>query len=212
MKLNKTNIIVETLGDFEIFSYNGYILALKNFPSTMSFFPLVINTKNYNKEDLNMYFNFIDFGYEYNDGNPTDGEEEDIYFRHKYEYDACFRDHNKVYRRVNQEEIEELIEKSDNCEVYIEPYNLCLLNSLIHELMFSISLSDKSFTKNLDRDNVKTIHTLFLDDNNYIEIKIDDFNRYSMTYNSTLEKMDDVVEIFKYVFSMVDKNLGNKRS
>lgn len=207
MKLDKTNIIVETLGDFEIFSYNGYILALKNFPSTMSFFPLVINTKNYNKEDLNMYFNFIDFGYEYNDNG-----DDDYFFYNKYIYVVCFRDHNKVYRRVNQEEIEELIEKSDNCEVYIEPYNLCLLNSLIHELMFSISLSDKSFTKNLDRDNFKTTHTLFLDNDNYIEIKIDDFNRYSMDYSSTLEKMDDVIEIFKHIFSMVDKNLCNKRS
>ena len=48
MKLEKTSLDIEKIGNISIFSYNGYILGFTTYESLddTSFFPIVINSKH----------------------------------------------------------------------------------------------------------------------------------------------------------------------
>lgn len=52
MKLDKFNINIEKIGDIEIFSHNGYMLGFRDRKdeNSISFAPIVINKKDYNKK------------------------------------------------------------------------------------------------------------------------------------------------------------------
>lgn len=197
MKLDKTNINLEKIGNIEIFSCDGYILGFrdKKYSDCISLFPIVINTDNYEQKTLEMYFDFIDILWTYSDYD---------YFPN---YDVYFKKYNKVYRDRSKYDIKELVGLSLDCDVCVIPEYSFELVVLINNFMEEFSQKDDRFTKDLTQDNKVTTITLFLDDDNYIKISVNYFEQYFMAYNSTSSEMDDIVKIFEYIFKMLDKNL-----
>ena len=197
MELNKTSIDIEKIENVSIFSHNGYILGFTNYKSLddVSFFPIVINSKNYDKNNLEIYFNFIDVMSAYNgySGLP--------------DYNIYLKDYNKGYNNCDGYDIMELIELSSNCDVCITPEHDSNLINIVEDLMNVFSEKDDRFVINsIEKDNVTT-KMLSLDDDNYIQISIDRLGRHFMSYHSTIDEIDNIVKIFEHIFEMLDKNL-----
>lgn len=203
MKLEKISIDIEKIGNISIFSHNGYILGFKDneFLDDISFFPIVINSKHYNKDDLEIYFNFISvmLAYSNYDRLPS--------------YSVYLKEYNKGYNNCDEYDIMELIELSSNCDVCITPEHISYLVEMVESLMNVCSLKDDKLVINsIEKDNVTT-KILSLDDDNYVQIGINRLEQYFMSYHSTtdeIDEIDDIVKIFEHIFEMLDKNLKQK--
>ena len=200
MKLKKTSLDIEKIGNISIFSYNGYILGFTNYESLddTSFFPIVINSKNYDKNTLKTYFDFINIMSDYNG------------YSNLPEYNVYLKEYNKGYNNRDEFDIMELIELSSNSDMCITPEHTSNLIEIIESLMNTFSKrNDKLVTNFIEKDNVAT-RTLSLDDDNYIQIGINRLEQHFMSYHSTTDEIDDIVKIFEHIFEMLDKNLKQK--
>ena len=200
MKLNKTSLDIEKIGNISIFSYNGYILGFTNYESLddTSFFPIVINSKNYDKNTLKTYFDFINIMSDYNG------------YSNLPEYNVYLKEYNKDYNNRDEFDIMELIELSSNSDVCITPEHTSNLIEIIESLMNTFSKrNDKLVTSFIEKDNVAT-RILSLDDDNYIQIGINRLEQHFVSYHSTTDEIDDIVKIFEHIFEMLDKNLKQK--
>lgn len=200
MKLEKTSLDIEKIGNISIFSYNGYILGFTNYESLddTSFFPIVINSKNYDKNTLKTYFDFINIMSDYNG------------YSNLPEYNVYLKEYNKGYNNRDEFDIMELIELSSNSDVCITPEHTSNLIEIIESLMNTFSKrNDKLVTNFIEKDNVAT-RILSLDDDNYIQIGINRLEQHFMSYHSTTDEIDDIVKIFEHIFEMLDKNLKQK--
>lgn len=200
MKLEKTSLDIEKIGNISIFSYNGYILGFTNYESLddTSFFPIVINSKNYDKNTLKTYFDFINIMSDYNG------------YSNLPEYNVYLKEYNKGYNNRDEFDIMELIELSSNSDVCITPEHTSNLIEIIESLMNTFSKrNDKLVTSFIEKDNVAT-RTLSLDDDNYIQIGINRLEQHFMSYHSTTDEIDDIIKIFEHIFEMLDKNLKQK--
>lgn len=200
MKLEKTSLDIEKIENISIFSYNGYILGFTNYESLddTSFFPIVINSKHYDKDKLKTYFNFINIMSDYND------------YSNLPEYNIYFKEYNKGYNNRDEFDIMELIELSSNSDVCITPEHTSNLIEIIESLMNTFSKrNDKLITSFIEKDNVAT-RILSLDDDNYIQIGINRLEQHFLSYHSTTDEIDDIVKIFEHIFEMLDKNLKQK--
>lgn len=200
MKLEKTSLDIEKIGNISIFSYNEYILGFTNYKSLddTSFFPIVINSKNYDKNTLKTYFDFINIMSDYNG------------YSNLPEYNVYLKEYNKGYNNRDEFDIMELIELSSNSDVCITPEHTSNLIEIIESLMNTFSKrNDKLVTNFIEKDNVAT-RILSLDDDNYIQIGINRLEQHFMSYHSTTDEIDDIVKIFEHIFEMLDKNLKQK--
>lgn len=200
MKLNKTSLNIEKIENISIFSYNGYILGFTNdeFLDDISYFPIVINSKDYDKNDLETYFNFISVMSVYN--GYSDLPDYNIYLK---EYNKCYNDCDKY-------DIMKLIELASNSDVCITPERTSKLINVVESLMNTFSEKDDKLVMNsIEKDNLTT-KILTLDDDNYIQISINRLEQHFMSYHSTTEEIDDIVKIFEHIFEMLDKNLKQK--
>lgn len=200
MKLEKTSLDIEKIGNISIFSYNGYILGFTNYESLddTSFFPIVINSKNYDKNTLKTYFDFINIMSDYNG------------YSNLPEYNVYLKEYNKGYNNRDEFDIMKLIELSSNSDVCITPEHTSNLIEIIESLMNTFSKrNDKLVTNFIEKDNVAT-RILSLDDDNYIQIGINRLEQHFMSYHSTTDEIDDIVKIFEHIFEMLDKNLKQK--
>lgn len=200
MKLEKTSLDIEKIENISIFSYNGYILGFMNYESLddTSFFPIVINSKNYDKNTLKTYFDFINIMSDYNG------------YSNLPEYNVYLKEYNKGYNNRDEFDIMELIELSSNSDVCITPEHTSNLIEIIESLMNTFSKrNDKLVTNFIEKDNVAT-RILSLDDDNYIQIGINRLEQHFMSYHSTTDEIDDIVKIFEHIFEMLDKNLKQK--
>lgn len=200
MKLEKTSLDIEKIGNISIFSYNGYILGFTNYESLddTSFFPIVINSKNYDKNTLKTYFDFINIMSDYNG------------YSNLPEYNVYLKEYNKGYNNRDEFDIMELIELSSNSDMCITPEHTSNLIEIIESLMNTFSKrNDKLVTNFIEKDNVAT-RILSLDDDNYIQISINRLEQHFMSYHSTTDEIDDIVKIFEHIFEMLDKNLKQK--
>lgn len=200
MKLEKTSLDIEKIENISIFSYNGYILGFTNYESLddTSFFPIVINSKNYDKNTLKTYFDFINIMSDYNG------------YSNLPEYNVYLKEYNKGYNNRDEFDIMELIELSSNSDVCITPEHTSNLIEIIESLMNTFSKrNDKLVTNFIEKDNVAT-RILSLDDDNYIQIGINRLEQHFMSYHSTTDEIDDIVKIFEHIFEMLDKNLKQK--
>lgn len=200
MKLKKTSLDIEKIGNISIFSYNGYILGFTNYESLddTSFFPIVINSKNYDKNTLKTYFDFINIMSDYNG------------YSNLPEYNVYLKEYNKGYNNRDEFDIMELIELSSNSDMCITPEHTSNLIEIIESLMNTFSKrNDKLVTNFIEKDNVAT-RTLSLDDDNYVQIGINRLEQHFMSYHSTTDEIDDIVKIFEHIFEMLDKNLKQK--
>lgn len=200
MKLEKTSLDIEKIGNISIFSYNGYILGFTNYESLddTSFFPIVINSKNYDKNTLKTYFDFINIMSDYNG------------YSNLPEYNVYLKEYNKGYNNRDEFDIMELIELSSNSDMCITPEHTSNLIEIIESLMNTFSeKDDKLVTNFIEKDNVAT-RILSLDDDNYIQIGINRLEQHFMSYHSTTDEIDDIVKIFEHIFEMLDKNLKQK--
>lgn len=197
MKLEKTNLNIEKIGNISIFSYNDCILGFTDneFLDDISFFPIVINSKNYDKDKLKTYFNFINIMSDYNGYNNLP------------EYNIYFKEYNKGYNNRDEFDVMQLIELSSNGDICITPEHISNLIEIIESLMNTFSKrNDKLITSFIEKDNVAT-RILSLDDDNYIQIGINRLGQHFMSYHSTTDEIDDIVKIFEHIFEMLDKNL-----
>lgn len=200
MKLEKTNLNIEKLGNISIFSYNGYILGFTNDESLddMSFFPIVINSKHYDKDKLKIYFNFMSVMSVYNGDSDLS------------EYSVYLKEYNKVYNNYDKYDVMQLIELSSDCDICITPERTSKIINIIENLMNTFSeKNDKLVTSFIEKDNV-AIRMLSLDDDNYIKIDINRLEQHFLSYHSTTDEIDDIVKIFEHIFEMLDKNLKQK--
>ena len=200
MKLEKTSLDIEKIENISIFSYNGYILGFTNYESLddTSFFPIVINSKNYDKNTLKTYFDFINIMSDYNG------------YSNLPEYNVYLKEYNKGYNNRDEFDIMKLIELSSNSDVCITPEHTSNLIEIIESLMNTFSKrNDKLVTSFIEKDNVAT-RILSLDDDNYIQIGINRLEQHFMSYHSTTDEIDDIVKIFEHIFEMLDKNLKQK--
>ena len=200
MKLNKTSLDIEKIGNISIFSYNGYILGFTNYESLddTSFFPIVINSKNYDKNTLKTYFDFINIMSDYNG------------YSNLPEYNVYLKEYNKGYNNRDEFDVMQLIELSSNGDICITPEHISNLIEIIESLMNTFSeKDDKLVTSFIEKDNVAT-RILSLDDDNYIQIGINRLEQHFMSYHSTTDEIDDIVKIFEHIFEMLDKNLKQK--
>lgn len=200
MKLEKTSLDIEKIGNISIFSYNGYILGFTNYESLddTSFFPIVINSKNYDKNTLKTYFDFINIMSDYNG------------YSNLPEYNVYLKEYNKGYNNRDEFDIMELIELSSNSDMCITPEHTSNLIEIIENLMNTFSKrNDKLVTNFIEKDNVAT-RILSLDDDNYIQIGINRLEQHFMSYHSTTDEIDDIIKIFEHIFEMLDKNLKQK--
>lgn len=200
MKLEKTSLDIEKIGNISIFSYNGYILGFTNYESLddTSFFPIVINSKNYDKNTLKIYFDFIRIMSDYNGYSSLN------------EYNIYLKEYSKGYNDCKEYDIIKLIKLASNGDVCITPERTSKLINIVESLMNTFSeKDDKLFMNSIEKDNV-TKKTLFLDDDNYIKIDINRLEQHFLSYHSTTEEIDDIVKIFEHIFEMLDKNLKQK--
>lgn len=201
MQLEKFNINIEKLENISIFSYNGYILGFTTYESLddTSFFPIVINSKHYDKDKLKIYFNFMSVMSVYNGYSDLP------------EYSAYLKEYNKVYNNCDKYDIMQLIELSSNCDICITPEHTSKIINIVESLMNTFSeKNDKFVTNFIEKDNV-AIRMLSLDDDNYIKIGINRLEQHFMSYHSTTEEIDDIVKIFEHIFEMLDKNLKQEK-
>ena len=200
MKLEKTNLNIEKIGNISIFSYNDFILGFTDdeFLDDISFFPIVINSKNYDKNNLKAYFNFISvmLAYSNYDSLPN--------------YNIYFKEYNKGYNNRDEFDVMQLIELSSNGDICITPEHTSDLINIVESLMNAFSeKDDKLVTNFIEKDNVAT-RILSLDDDNYIQIGINRLEQHFLSYHSTTDEIDDIVKIFEHIFEMLDKNLKQK--
>lgn len=129
MKLNKTSLDIEKLENISIFSYNGYILGFTNDESLddTSFFPIVINSKHYDKDKLKIYFNFMSIMSVYNGDSDLP------------EYSVYLKEYNKVYNNCDKYDIMQLIELSSDCDICITPERTSKIINIIENLMNTFS-------------------------------------------------------------------------
>lgn len=200
MILEKTSLDIEKIENISIFSYNGYILGFADDESLddTSFFPIVINSKHYDKNKLKIYFNFISVMSAYSG------------YSNSLEYNAYFKEYNKVYHNCSEYDIMQLIKLASNSDVCITPENTSNLIEIVESLMNTFSeKDDKLVTNFIEKDNVAT-RILSLDDDNYIQIGINRLEQHFMSYHNTTDEIDDIVKIFEHIFEMLDKNLKQK--
>lgn len=200
MKLNKTSLDIEKIGNISILSHNGYILGFTNYESLddMSFFPIVINSKHYDKNDLKVYFHFISVMSAYNG------------YSNLSDYNVYFKEYNKGYNNCSEYDVMQLIELSSNGDVCITPEHTSKIINIVESLMNTFSeKDDKLVINSIEKDNVTT-KILTLDDDNYIQIGINRLEQHFLSYHSTTDEIDDIVKIFEHIFEMLDKNLKQK--
>lgn len=200
MILEKTNLNIEKIGNISIFSYNDCILGFTDneFLDDISFFPIVINSKNYDKDKLKTYFNFINIMSDYNGYNNLP------------EYNIYFKEYNKGYNNRDEFDVMQLIELSSNGDICITPEHTSDLINIVESLMNAFSeKDDKLVINSIEKDNVTT-KILSLDDDNYLQIGINRLGQHFMSYHSTTDEIDDIVKIFEHIFEMLDKNLKQK--
>lgn len=201
MKLSKTSLDIEKIGNISIFSHNGYILGFTNYESLddISFFPIVINSKHYDKDNLEVYFNFINVMSAYNGYNNLP------------DYNIYLKEYNKCYNDCDKYDIMKLIELASNGDVCITPERTSKLINVVESLMNTFSeKNDKLITNFIEKDNVAT-RILSLDDDNYIQIGINRLEQHFLSYHSTTDEIDDIVKIFEHIFEMLDKNLRKEK-
>lgn len=200
MQLDKFSLNIEKIENISIFSHNGYILGFKDneFLDDISFFPIVINSKHYDKNDLEVYFNFISVMLAYSNYDCLS------------DYSIYLKEYNKGYNNCNEYDIMELIELSSNCDICITPEHTSDLIDIVESLMNVCSSKDDRLVINsIEEDNAIT-KILSLDDDNYIQIGINRLEEHFMSYHSTTDEIDDIVKIFEHIFEMLDKNLKQK--
>lgn len=201
MQLDKFSLNIEKIGNISIFSYNDFILGFTDdeFLDDISFFPIVINSKNYDKNNLKAYFNFISVMSAYNGYNNLP------------DYNIYLKEYNKGYNNCDEYDIIKLIELSSNGDVCITPERTLNLVNIVESLMNTFSEKDDKLVMNsIEKDNVIT-KMLSLDDDNYIQIGINRLGQHFMSYHSTTEEIDDIVKIFEHIFEMLDKNLKQEK-
>lgn len=200
MKFDKVDISVERLGIVELFSYDGYILGFRDlgYSNSIFLFPIVINNKN--TDMLDLYFHFILTACGYNDYDYT-----------SY-YSAHVENRKGFHLNLSEVDIVNLIQSAPDRDVYIEPKNCFNFEVLISSLMAEVVSADKDFVSFFSKNDEDKSITYFLrlDEDNCIEVQIGCLNKYLFTANSTTKKMDDVINIFKHFFEMLDKNLNIK--
>lgn len=200
MKLEKTSLNIEKIENISIFSYNGYILGFTDneFLDDISYFPIVINSKNYDKNDLETYFNFISVMSVYNGYSDLP------------DYNIYLKEYSKRYNDCDKYDIMKLIELASNGDVCITPERTSKLINVVESLMNTFSEKDDKLVMNsIEKDSVTT-KILTLDDDNYIQIGINCLEQHFLSYHSTTDEIDDIVKIFEHVFEMLDKNLKQK--
>ena len=200
MQLDKFSLNIEKIGNISIFSHNGYILGFKDneFLDDISFFPIVINSKHYDKNDLEVYFNFISVMLAYSNYDCLS------------DYSIYLKEYNKGYNNCNEYDIMELIELSSNCDICITPEHTSDLIDIVESLMNVCSSKDDRLVINSIEENNAITKILSLDDDNYIQIGINRLGQHFMSYDSTTDEIDDIVKIFEHIFEMLNKNLKQK--
>lgn len=204
MKFDKINIIVEKLGYIEIFSYDGYILGFRdrNNSEFISFCPITVNSENI--DVLDVYFEFIDDCC----ANNADGIYPSNYRTYPTNYRIVFDRYCKDYDDLCSSEVIDLMKLMPDDNAYVEIEDSFILGEYVFSLIRQVSWLDKDISYDFFDNSKYITYVLRLDEDNYIEVQIGCFDQYSFTFNSTTEKMDDVVEIFKHFFEMLDKNFS----
>ena len=200
MILDKTSLDIEKIGNISIFSHNDCILGFTDdeYLDDISFFPIVINSKHYDKNSLEVYFNFISVMSAYNGYSDLP------------DYNIYLKEYNKCYNNCDEYDIMKLIKLSSNGDVCITPERTLNLVNIVESLMNTFSEKDDKLVMNsIEKDNVIT-KMLSLDDDNYIQIGINRLGEHFMSYHSTTDEIDDIVKIFEHIFEMSDKNLKQK--
>lgn len=199
MKFNKFDVTVERLGGIEIFSYDGYILGFRDWNNSefISFCPITVNSENI--DVLDVYFEFIDDCC----ANNADGTYPSNYRTYPTNYRIVFDHYCKDYDDLCSSEVIDLMKLMPDDNAYVEIKDSFRLSEHLSSLVSQVLRLDKDFSYNCSHNS------LCLDEDNYIKIQINCFDQYSFIFNSTTEKMDDVVEIFKHFFEMLDKNLNH---
>lgn len=204
MKFDKINIIVEKLGDITIFSYDGYILGFSDWNSSeyISFCPITVNSENI--DILDVYLEFIDTCC----ANSLDGLYPSNYRTYPSDYRVCFNHYCKNYDCLCSSEVTDLMKLMPDDDVYVEFGYSFILGEFVFSLIRQVSWLDKDISYDFFDNSKYITYVLRLDEDNYVKVQIGCFDRYSFTFNSTTEKMDDVVNIFKHFFEMLDKNFS----
>ena len=205
MKLEEINIKIEKLGNVEIFSYNGFILACTNkgYSDIIYFFPLLVNKDILEKKEnlLTTYLDFIDV---------ING-----YLRYTYspKYDLEIKENNKNYQYCNRFQLVEIISNiSSNVNMIIKPEFSINFKDFAYMVLKETSLLDKKITLNSvdDVSEKLTINTLSIDINNYITVSIDRLDNWGISFICLdyEKEIKDIVNILKHIFEMHDKSLG----
>lgn len=206
MQLEEINIKIEKLGNVEIYSYNGFILACtdKGYSDIIYFFPLSINKNILEKNEnlLTTYLNFIH------------SMRKCLGYTHSPKYDLKVKETNKTYEYCNRFEIFSIISNlSSDLNMIIEPEISINLKDFVYMVLKEIPLLDKKFTLNsiYDVSEKLTINTLSIDTDNCISIPIYPLDNWSVSFISKDYEKDikDIVNILKRLFEMYDKNLKN---
>lgn len=125
MQLDKFSLNIEKIGNISIFSYNDCILAFTDdeYLDDISFFPIVINSKHYDKNSLEIYFNFISVMSAYNGYNNLP------------DYNIYLKEYNKGYNNCDEYDIMKLIKLSSNGDVCITPERTSELIEIVESMM-----------------------------------------------------------------------------
>ena len=206
MQLEEINIKIEKLGNVEIFSYNGFILACKDkgYSDVTYFFPLLVN-KDILEKNEKLFSIYLDF---------IRSMHECLGYTHSPKYDLEIKEINKTYEYCNEFElIEQISNLSPDLNIIIEPKISINLKDFAYIVLKEIPLLDKKFTLNYIYDPYEKLamNTLSIDTDNCISIPIYHSHNWgaSFTCIDYEKNIKDVVNILKHLFEMYDKNLKN---
>lgn len=141
MQLEEINIKIEKLGNVEIYSYNGFILACtdKGYSDIIYFFPLYINKDILEKNEnlLTTYLNFVNSIYQYSG------------YIYSPKYNIEVKENNETYRNYNRfKVIEKISNLSPDLNIIIEPELSINLKDFAYMVLKEIPLLDKKFNFN----------------------------------------------------------------
>lgn len=205
MKLEEINIKIEKLGNVQIFSYNGFILACtdKGYSDIIYFFPLLVN-KDILEKNENLLTTYLDF---------VDVINGHLRYTYSPKYDLEIKENNKNYQYCNRFQLVEIVSNiSSNVNMIIKPEFSIKFKDFAYMVLKETSLLDKKFTLNSvdDVSEKLTINTLSIDINNYITVSIDRLDNWGISFICLdyEKEIKDIVNILKHLFEMHDKNLG----
>lgn len=207
MQLEEINIKIEKLGNVEIFSYDGFILACtdKGYSNEIYFFPLSVN-KDILEKNKNLLTTYLDF---------IRSMHKCLGYTHSPKYDLEIKETNKNYEYcIEFELIEKISNLPSDLNITIEPELSISIRDFAYMILKEIPLLDKNFHLNsFYEDSEKlTMNTLFIDIENRVIVCIYPFDNWSVSFISKDYEKDinDVVNILKHFLEMYDKNFGKE--